>query len=170
MGISHRALCVGVGIAGLAAATVPAIASHGKAGLWNVAITNSMMGAAMPDMSKLPPEAQAAMRAHGVSMNGHTMTVEHCMTQEEVNADHPSMRSEKECKLNNVKAAGNAFSADMVCSGEMKGTGHTEFVFDSPEHYTGKIAMSGTADGHPINNTTSLEGHWIGADCKGVTH
>src|SRR6185437_7048753 len=98
------------------------------------------------------------------------MTVQHCMTQEEVNADHPAMRNEKECKLSNVKIGGNAFSADMVCTGEMQGTGHAEFVFDSPEHYTGKTTMVGTADGHPINNTTAMEGRWIGADCKGVTH
>jgi hypothetical protein len=80
------------------------------------------------------------------------------------------MRNQKECKMANVQTGANSFSADMTCSGEMTGTGHIQVSFDSPEHYSGKTVISGTANGHQFDNTTSFEGHWAGADCKGVTH
>ena len=81
MTLSKRVLIAGAGLAALGLVAVPAIASHGKVGLWDVTVTVRMAGMpAMPDMSKLPPEAQAAMRAHGISMNGHTMSATHCMT------------------------------------------------------------------------------------------
>jgi uncharacterized protein DUF3617 len=170
MKLSNRVLYFTAGATALALIAAPAIASHGKAGLWNVTVTTNMGGGAMPDMSKLPPEAQAAMRAHGVTMNGNTMTVQHCMTEEEVNADHPEMHNLKECRMLNVQSGGKAFTADFMCSGQMQGNGHVEFVFDSAEHYTGKTTMTGTSMGHPVNMTTSMEGRWVGADCKGVTH
>lgn len=161
---------MGAGVAALVLAAVPAIAGHGKAGLWGVTVTMNMAG--MPDMSKLPPEAQAAMRAHGVTMGGgHTMTVQHCMTQAEVDANKPPpMRNQKDCKMTNIKAGGQTFSADMVCTGEMNANGHFDIAYDSPEHYTGKVSFTGTQDGHPINSTTTMEGRWVSADCKGVTH
>ena len=168
MQISNRIGYFAAGAAALALAAVPAIASHRKAGLWNVTVTTNVGG--MPDMSKLPPEAQAAMRARGVTMNGNTMTVQHCMTQEEVEADHPEMHNMKECRMLNVQAGANRFTADFMCSGQMQGNGHVEFVFDSPEHYTGRTTMMGATMGHPVNMTTTMEGRWVGADCKGVAH
>jgi hypothetical protein len=168
MQFSKRILFLGAGAAALIIAAVPAIASHGKAGLWSVTVTMNMPG--MPDMSKLPPEAQAAMRARGMSMNGRTMTVQHCMTQEEVNAiKPPPMRNGQDCKMSNVKTVGQSFSADLVCTGEMNATGHFEITYDTPEHYTGKQSFTGTQDGHPINATTTMEGRWVSADCKGAT-
>ena len=168
MKVSKRVFYLGAGLAALALVAVPAIASHGKAGLWSVTISMNMAG--MPDMSKLPPQAQAAMRAHGITMNGRSMTVTHCMTPEEVNADHPQMRNEKECKLSNVSTSAGSFSADMTCSGNMNGTGHMQFVWDSPEHYTGKQSITGTAQGQPINETSTFDAHWVSADCKGAAH
>ena len=169
MPFSKRILFCGASVATLAIAAVPAIASHGKVGLWSVTVTMNMPG--MPDISKLPPEAQAAMRARGMSVNGRTMTVQHCMTQEEVNAiKPPPMRNGQECKMSNVKAVGQSFSADLVCTGEMNATGHFEITYDSPEHYTGRQSFTGTQEGHPINATTTMEGRWVSADCKGVSH
>ena len=37
-------------------------------------------------------------------------------------------------------------------------------------HATGKTTMTGTSMGRPVNMTTSMEGRWVGAECKGVTH
>ena len=167
MKVSGTILLAGAVALGLAGSAIAM--GHGKVGLWKVSVTMAMAG--MPDMSKLPPEAQAAMRAHGVGMGGHTMTVSHCMTAEEVNADHPQMRNEKDCKLSNVKTASNMFSADMTCSTkDMNATGHMEFVWDSPEHYTGKESMNGLSDGHPINQNMTFEGKWVSDDCKGATN
>jgi Protein of unknown function (DUF3617) len=169
MRVSKRVFYFGSGLAALALIAAPAIASHGKVGLWSVTVTMNMPG--MPDLSSLPPQAQAAMRARGMTMNGHTMTVQHCMTQEEVNAiKPPPMRGGQDCKMSNLKTAGQSFSADLVCSGEMNATGHFEISYDSAEHYTGKSTISGTENGHPINSTTTMEGRWVSADCKGVAH
>jgi hypothetical protein len=160
---------IGAALTAAAAVAIPAIASHGKVGLWSITVTMNMAG--MPDMSKLPPEAQAAMRAHGVSANGHTMTVQHCMTQEEVDAiKPPPMRNGQDCKMSNLRAVGQSFSADLVCTGELSATGHFDISYDSAEHYTGKVSFTGTEQGHPISNTTTMEGRWVSADCKGVTH
>jgi len=171
MHFSGRVLSLAAGVAAVALVAAPALAGHGKAGLWDVTVTTNAGGAAMPDMSKLSPEAQAMMRARGMTMNGHTITVQHCMTQSEVDANNPpAMRNQKECKIANSRISGNAFSADMTCSGEMTGTGHMEVTYDSPEHYAGKSTMSGTVNGHPMSTSTTFEGRWVGADCKGVTH
>jgi hypothetical protein len=171
MRVSNRLAYFAAGALAASVAAVPAIAGHGKVGLWNVTITTNMGGMAMPDMSKLPPEAQAAMRAHGVTMNGNTMSVQHCMTQAEVDASGPPpMRNQKDCSLTNTKMGGNSFSADMACHGDMVGTGHVEVTYDSPEHYVGKTTMSGTMQGHPVSTATTFEGRWASADCKGVTH
>lgn len=170
MKLSGRFLYFTAGGAALAALIVPALASHGKVGLWNVTITTNMGGAAMPDLSHLPPEALAAMRAHGVTMNGNTMSVQHCMTQEEVNADRPNMGNMKTCQMSNVVSSNSRFSADVVCTGNMAGKGHVDFTFDSADHYTGKTTLVGTMEGHPVNTSTAMEGRWVSADCKGVTH
>ncbi|MBV8798306.1 MAG: DUF3617 domain-containing protein [Alphaproteobacteria bacterium] len=171
MKVSHRVFGIGVALAAATAVALPAIAvgGHGKVGLWDITVTTNMAG--MPDMSKLPPEAQAAMRAHGVSANGHTMTVQHCMTQTEIDTiKPPPMHGAQNCKMSNLKNSGPSMSADMTCTGDMNATGHFEISYDSPEHYTGKTTITGTDEGHPINSTTTMEGRWVSADCKGVTH
>ncbi len=167
MKISKRVLPAAAAVLAMAA---PAIAGHGKVGLWNITITMQMAGMPeMPDMSKLPPQAQAALRARGMTMSGgHSMTVTHCMTAAEVNADHPKMSNTKECKISNAKIAGNTFSGDMTCTGDMNATGHMEFVWDSPEHYRGKQTLTGTSHGHAINTTNTFEGRWVSAVCKGT--
>ncbi|HUJ47721.1 MAG TPA: DUF3617 domain-containing protein [Rhizomicrobium sp.] len=174
MRVSKRILIAGCGIAALAVAAVPAIAGHGKAGLWDVTVTLDMAGMPnMPDMSKLPPQAQAAMRARGVTMGGHTVTAQHCMTQAQVDANGPPpMRQQrKECTVSNMKTGPGTYSADMTCAGNVTGTGHIQVSWDSPEHYAGKTTISGTtSNGHPFSSTTSFEGHWVGADCKGITN
>ena len=153
------------------AASGVAFASHGKAGLWSVQIQISGMSG-MPDISRMPPEIQARMKAMGMSANGNVMTVQHCMTPAEVAQDIPRMdpRAGKMCKFANVQTDSHTMSADMICSGEMQGTGHIAFTFDSDTHYTGVVSMTGTAGGHPVDHEQKIEGHWISADCGGVTH
>ena len=57
--------------------------------------------------------------------------------------------------------------ADMVCDAkDVKGGGHFALVYDSPEHYAGKVTMDAVAEGHPVKTTMSFEAHWISADCK----
>ena len=156
----------------LCAASVAATASHGRVGLWSMSVTMGGDHPPMPDMSQLPPEAQARMRAMGMSMGGNTMTVRHCMTAEEVASDMPHMdpRATHDCEMTNVHHDGHSFSADMVCNKGFIGSGHMMFSFDGDSHYTGDVAMNGTADGHPMNQHEKIDAHWISADCGGLTH
>lgn len=155
---------------GLAAAlaVTPALAAHGKVGLWK--ITVSMQN---PAMGQISSSDQAQMRAMGIQMqNAHTVTVDHCMTQDEVNSDQLSAASARQqgCELENLKTAGHTFSGDMVCKGQMKGRGHMTVTYDSPEHYSGKMQFSGTAHGQPVSMTNTYDGRWVKADCGGVKH
>lgn len=173
-----RVLYVGAVAAGVLALPIAAFASHGKAGLWDVTVTMSMGGAAMqmPDLSKLPPDqramVEAQMKKNGVSMNGNTVSSQHCMTAAEVATDKPpTMGHMKDCTVQNMKFAGGAMTADTVCSGaDMTGNGHMSVSYSDDSHYSGKMTFNGTSHGHPVNMTNTFEGHWVSADCGGVTH
>ena len=145
-----------------------AFASHGKIGLWSVSMTMSGMGANMPDMSGMPPEAAGRMKAMGMSMSGNTMTTQHCMTAEEVANDVPTFRGDQSCKMSNIAHHGAAMSADVTCSGEFKGTGHVQFNYDSDTHYTGQTQMRGTMNGRPFSQDQNFEGRWLSASCGAV--
>jgi hypothetical protein len=173
MHLSMRTLFISCAAAAMCLTAGPVLAGHGKAGLWNITIQMQMEGVgAMPDMSKLPPEVQAKMRAaHVQSMGGHTMTVQHCMTKEEAARDTPPVGNHnKDCKMENMKTDGNSFSSEMVCTGELTGKGHMQVVYDTPEHYSGEMTMQGTSHGRPVNMYQTFEGKWAGAVCKGVTN
>ena len=158
--------------AALAAALVlfasPALASHGKAGLWEITSTTSGMAA------QLPPDVQARMKAHGIKMPAtNTFTLQHCMTPAEVSMDKPPPmgRGAQFCKVRNMKVAGQSISADMVCSGRnVQGGGHFTMLYDSPEHYAGKMSFNMNTGGHAMAMTSTMEGRWIGASCGTVKH
>lgn len=157
-----------LGLAVVALAAAPALANHGKAGLWDVTITMSM-----PNMPKIPPDQLAKMRAMGVNVpTGNTMTVQHCMSAAEVAADNPpQMQQSNDCSMENVKSSGGAFNADMVCKGpEMQGNGHFQVSYDSDSHYAGQMTFSGMSHGHPATMTNSFDGKWVSASCGNVGH
>ena len=161
-----------LGAAGIAAAlllvAVPALAGHGKAGLWNVTTKMDMPGMGqMPDMSQLPPEVQAKIKAMHMSTSGGGMKVQTCLTQADVDQDKPPMQN-KACKLVSSKVVGRTYSGDVACSGQFNGTGHMQVTYDSDEHYSGSMDMKGTHDGQPMNMHSSFEGQWVSASCGNV--
>lgn len=171
MRISKQVVIGGIAAFGLVGVAGVALASHGKAGLWDVTITMGGNAAKMPDISKLPPEAQARMKAMGMSMNGNTMNVQHCMTAQEVAVDKPPTDTHnKDCTVTNSKITGHTMSADMTCHGDFSGTGHMQFTYDSDTHYSGEVSMTGTAAGHPTTQDNKFEGKWVSADCGAVSH
>lgn len=152
------------GIVACAAMAFPGLvlASHGKAGLWEITTTMNM-----PDMPQMSAAQMAQMQAMGMHMPmGHTMTVQHCMTAEEVASDTPTS-PRKDCVMSNVTLGGHTFSGDEVCHGEFEGQGHFSITYDSDEHYTGTTSMRGSEDGHPMSVSNSFEGKWLSADCGG---
>ena len=160
--------------AGIAAAGVfvsGALASHGKAGLWSITTKMEMPGMPqMPDLSQLPPEARARMEAMHMNMSNNGMTVQHCMTQAEVDQDKPPPVANKECKLVKSSIVGRTYSGDVACSGEFQGTGHFQVTYDSSEHYAGSMDMKGVHEGHPMNMHSSFDGKWMSASCGSVTN
>jgi hypothetical protein len=157
--------------AALLLAPVAADAAHGKAGLWTITTKMEMPGMPqMPDLSQMPPEVQARMKAMHVRMSGKGMTVQHCMTQAEVDQDKPPAVVRKDCKLVKSSISGKTYTGEVACTGEFKGDGKFTTTFDSNEHYTGSMDMHGSHDGTPMNMHPTFEGRWVSASCGSVTH
>ena len=159
----------GLAVIAIAAAPVAAVASHGKAGLWR--ITTNVSGMPQMQMPPMTPEQMQQMQAMGVrmpQMGPHGMTTQYCMTEAEVNSDGPPPSAQKNCKISNMKVTGHTMTADMICTGEMHGTGHMTVTYDSPEHYSGKMMFAGTAGGDTTNVTDTMEGTWVSSDCGAV--
>ena len=141
-----------------------ALASHGRAGLWEGSSTTQMTG------MKLPPEVLAQMKAHGgaAAAQAQTYTTRFCMTQADVNNDQPPPASNRDCKVANAKISGNTYSADMVCSGRTQANGHMTVTYDSDTHYSGRMSMAMNGGGQPMTMSSSFEGKWLQADCGKV--
>jgi hypothetical protein len=158
------------GLAGLVAAIAAgrALADHGKVGLWSITVTMDGNMMTMPDLSKLPPDALARMKAMGMSASGNTVTVQHCMSAEDVAANFPDIHNGASagCAVTNVRHDAQAMSADLMCNTDtLKGSGHAQFVFDSDTHYSGEITVAGVANGHPVKQDEKIEGRYLTADC-----
>jgi hypothetical protein len=158
------------GLAGLSAVIVAgrALADHGKVGLWSVTVTMNGDLMNIPDLSKLPPDALARMKAMGISASGNTVTMQHCMSAADVAADFPNIHSGAGagCTTANVRHDGHSMSADLMCNTDMlKGSGHAQFMFDSDTHYVGEISVAGVANGHPVKQDEKIEGRYLTADC-----
>jgi hypothetical protein len=171
--LKHLPMTLASATACLALVVAPqaANAAHGKAGLWQITVTMGGGNPAMPDMSKLPPEVQARMQAMGMGMHGNTVTTQTCRTPAEVAQDVPPSGShDRNCTMSNVSYTGHDMNADMTCTGNFTGTGHVHFVWDSNEHFTGDVSMTGSAHGHDISRSQTIEGRWLSADCAAAQH
>ncbi len=163
--ILGTSMLVGVAMTLLSA---PALAAHGKVGLWNVTVT--MSG---PGVPAIPATARAQMKAHGIGTpNGHTISAQHCMTAQEVASDNLAFKgsTQPDCKMSDLKTVGHTLSGTMVCSGQMKGAGHIAITYDTPEHYSGKMNFDGSSGGHPLHMNYLYEGRWLKADCGNVSN
>ena len=138
-----------------------ALAAHGKAGLWNVSTSMNM-----PNM-QVPPEALAQMKKMGVKMpSARTVTSQMCMTQAEVDSDKPPpMRNDTGCTTHIVSQTASSMTAEMVCSGEMKGNGQMQISYSGSEHYAGSYNFKGNTSGQPMNMSSTFKGDWVKTDC-----
>jgi hypothetical protein len=139
-----RAAVVAAGTIGIGTLLAgPAAAGQGKPGLWDVTATMEMDGAAaMPDLSQMPPEVLARMRAMNIHpADGHAVRTQQCVTPAQAAEDRPQMPANQNCKMTDSTTTGNTFTGDMACSGEFQGTGHVTVTYLSDEHYTGKMTI-----------------------------
>jgi hypothetical protein len=167
-----RIAVAGIAVLGVLALAPAALAEHGKVGLWDDT-TTATMPSMMPPMSpaqmaQLSPAQMAQMQAMQKPVV-HGVHYQFCMTPAEVASDNPPTLNSKTCSWANVTAAGHSFSGDVVCAGKLyNGTGHFSLSFDSDEHYTGQISMSGVTNGQSVKSSSALEGKWVSADCGAV--
>lgn len=144
-----------------------AFAAHGRAGLWNV--TSTMQMANTPQM---PPEAMAMMKSRGMKMPGmgQPMTMQMCMTQEQVNGDvPPAMHNRGEnCSAKVLSQTATSMKSEVTCHGRMEGVGHAEMNWRGNEHYEGTYNFKGTMEGRPQDISTRYSGDFVKADCGSV--
>jgi hypothetical protein len=164
------AMAVVAGMAGIGTMLAgPAAAGQGKAGLWDVTVAMKMGGAAMPDLSKMPPDVLARMKAMNIQpADGNAVKTQQCVTPAQAAQAKPAMPANQDCKMVDSKTTGNTFTGDMACSGQFKGTGHVTVTYLSDEHYTGKMTIEGTGDGQPMRMEQTFEGKWVSPDCGTV--
>jgi hypothetical protein len=162
-------------IAAVAVSSVAIGAQPGpRAGLWNQTLIMDLSGMGMPQMPQMTPEMLAQMQAAGVQMPNmdysqpRTTTSQYCVTPEEsANMSAPDLEND-DCVQENLQVTATGMSLDLVCTGDMNGTGRIEYVFDSDTHYMGTMTFAGTMDGRPANMNNTMEGNWASADCGNV--
>lgn len=128
----------------MAILAVPVFAGHGRTGLW---------------------ENKSVTTENGRS-GSVTMTV--CRTKSI--AEHPesALQLGASCRLQNARWIGESFDADIVCQGDMTGIGKVRYRFHSPEHYTGRIGFKGRQNGAALDVVTTVDAHFVAADCGDV--
>lgn len=153
--------------AGLVLVPACAFAAHGRPGLWTV--TSTMQ---MSNMPQIPPEALAMMKARHMPVpgSGEPMTMQMCMTQEQVNADKPppmNNRDEK-CDTKVMNQSMGQVDAEITCHGRMDGTGHLKMSWRGTDHYESNYSFKGTMDGRPQEMSTHAVGDFVKTDCGSV--
>jgi hypothetical protein len=143
-------------------------ADQQKAGLWETTVTVKF-GAGAP---QIPPEAMAQMKKMGIKIPGVEPIVQKvCITPEQALQDKipNGTNPDSGCEVKNSKRDGNRFTADMVCSGHMKGEGNMVMTLENSEHYNGNVKFKGVgADGRQVETATEISGRWLGTDCQGI--
>jgi Protein of unknown function (DUF3617) len=98
---------------------------------------------------------------------------DHCVTPKEMDdslknlAQGPIRNTPEEtCKKTKFEQTKSTLNWRIECTGKMTMNGDGAIAFDSPQHYTGTVTMTGNMMGHPINNVVHLEGQRISA-CTG---
>ncbi len=163
-----------ISVAALALLALPAtVLADGRPGLWEQKTTMTFDGAGMPKMPAIPADKMAQLKAMGIQIpdfsKPQTTTIKTCLTEEEIaNQKIPEPKDMGNCTMENRQVSADRMSADLVCTGELQGTGHVEYVFDSETHYTGSMQFNGSRAGQTIAMTHKSEGTWLGEDCGDV--
>jgi hypothetical protein len=121
---------------GLPAAAV----AQGKDDLWEVTIKTEIPGMPMA----LPP-----------------VVTRNCTARNAKDEDY--VPSEKNCRMQDRKRSGNRLSYTIVCEGKDAMTIAGEMTFGT-NSYEGRMRMSGTANGQPMDMTQKFSGKRVG-DC-----
>jgi hypothetical protein len=154
-------------IAAICLALPLAVSAAIKPGQWQ--ITTQMP---LPVMPQIPAEQLEQMRQMGISLpaagKGGNVTVQGCVSPQDAAGDYPPLDEnvQRNCKVQDVRHNGPRTTLKVVCDGDVTGSGDVEIVSISPERYTSRFHVVGTAHGLPVDMSSSAEGRWISATCK----
>ncbi|MGH8456569.1 MAG: DUF3617 domain-containing protein, partial [Stenotrophobium sp.] len=156
-------------VAACALLPLSASAAGLKAGQWEVTTTMDM-GKHAPKMPQLTPEQMTQMKQMGMKMpsfSGGAITTKICVSPEEAASGQPPIHQSEDsgCKPKDFKHSGNHTTGEIVCDGEMKGTGEVD-VTQGDETYTSKFHFKGISHGQPVDMNNTSTGHWLQASCK----
>ena len=148
-----------------------AVSAAIKPGQW---ITTTQMNLPqLPQMPELPPEQIEQMKQMGITLpaagtNG-PITVKGCVSPADASGDYPPLDEnvKQNCKVQNIKRSGARTTLQVVCSGDLAGTGDIEIVSLSPERYTSRFHVVGMAQGIlPVDISSTAESRWVSATCQ----
>ncbi len=146
-------------------ALVSTAADQLKPGQWDMTVKMQMK-----NMPQISAEDMAKMKEMGIKVPfaGEPMHIQQCITPEQASLKQPMDPSHGKngCTVKNYKHKGNTASGEMICNGEMKGTGKFEMTLDSDTSYSTKVSFKGVSkDGQPIDQTTESSGKWAKEKC-----
>lgn len=139
-----------------------------KTGLWEVTSTTRMSGT--PQLPKemtanLSPQQRAQMAAEfkAASNAPRKDTDRSCITQKDV--ENPFRGAGDNCKQSIVRTTRTTQEVNLVCTGELKGTGFIRISTPTPETMTGVMDIKMGEGADALNLKADLSGRWLGADC-----
>lgn len=139
-----------------------------KPGLWEM----TMKSDAMKNMPKIPPEQMEQMRKMGVTVpqfQDGGMVSKVCVTPQMAEKQTPGMDGmDTGCETRNFKRSGSSYSADLVCNGDMKGSGKLSGTWSGSDRFSSTTDFKGTMHGQPVSHRQETSGRWLGADCGSV--
>ena len=142
---SLRANAASCAVLLIAAVALPLSAgAQGKDDLWEVTVKMEMPGMPMA----MPP-----------------VVTRNCTAKNARDEDY--VPAEKNCRMQDRKRSGNKLSYKIVCEGKDPMTIAGEMTFGA-NSYEGRMQMSGTANGRPMQMTQNFSGKRVG-DCTAST-
>jgi hypothetical protein len=157
---------LGIVVAGLVLAPQVILAGRLKPGMWKVTTVFDLGAAA----SKIPSEQLSRIRSMGFNVPAlvQDITTQQCITPDMAARDVPPRmgRNDSGCTSQNEKVSASSMSADIVCSGTMKGQGAMQMSYADPDHYTGLFTFKGTLTGHQVDLMSTFTGERVSNDCK----
>ena len=154
----------------------PAIAADiaPRPGLWEISATNDLLALAPQIPSDQMEKLRGLARQHGFDMpkieNGAASS-RICITPEMAaqNTMPDLYQQQSGCTTRNAVRNGARYSMDISCSGgQVRGSGRSEGMLESPERFSGTTTFNGAVQGNPVNEQAQVSGRWVAASCGGL--
>ena len=145
-----------------------------RPGLWEISATNDLLALAPQIPSDQMEKLRGLARQHGFDMpkieNGAASS-RICITPEMAaqNTMPDLYQQQSGCTTRNAVRNGARYSMDISCSGgQVRGSGRSEGMLESPERFSGTTTFNGTVQGNPVNERAQTSGRWVAPSCGGL--